>query len=106
MCNVVDVVGVVGKIGIPAGEKKNMEPKINKLGIKYYDKLPETARIAVKEDLFDGFNRPCQGKYYLLESSDGFLFYLKKIDQHTSIKSLLNYIEAKQVYVSIKDKIK
>ncbi|RPJ66845.1 MAG: hypothetical protein EHM20_17490 [Alphaproteobacteria bacterium] len=83
-----------------------MEPKTNEFGHKYYDKLPETAVIAVREDLFDMYFRLRYGKYYLLESHDGKSFFIKQCTIFTNTDRLVDYINSNQVYVAQKDKVK
>jgi len=80
-----------------------MQPITNKNGIKYYDKLPETARQAELSDFFNGTNWK-YGKYYLLENHDGHMFFIRRLHQLNNKETLKMFIATGRVYVVKNDK--
>jgi len=79
-----------------------MQPITNENGIRYYDKLPGTARLAGINDFFDGTGWKF-GKYYLLESHDGRRFFIRRLHRLNNKDTLKMFIGAGRVYVARND---
>lgn len=80
-----------------------MEPITDEIGLKYFTELPESARLASISDFFDRYNNLKIGKYYLAQSHDELLFFVKRVHPYLTRENLEQYIATKQLYVSTND---
>ena len=80
--------------------------KTDEYGFRYYDQLPENAKliktvwhfITINPDLWEYYSLNI-GMEYLVQSQDKTKYYICKINEFTKDKDLIHYINSAQIFL-------
>lgn len=80
--------------------------KTDEYGFRYYDQLPENAKLiktvwhfVTIEPLIWGHYTLNTGMEYLIQSQDGNRYYICKISQYSKDVNLIQYINSSQIFI-------
>lgn len=77
-----------------------MQPKQDKNGFYYYEKLPPGTRIATADDFYDYNNQPIIDKPYLMQSYiHPYKFWANRIKKSFKLDKLQPWLSTARVFV-------
>lgn len=80
--------------------------KTDEYGFKYYDQLPDNAKliktvwpfVTIKPEVWEHYELNI-GMEYLVQSQDKTKYYICKINQFTKDKDVIRYINSEQIFL-------